>query len=212
MRRRARGRRLGWPWRRRRMPLSCVPRNLRRATSSLLACVALRATELGRARRRRGSPCPRAQGNALRHTARATQTMASRSPLSAVSDANVPTEMDVEPSKLVQRVRGYEILSKLGDGAYGTVYTARDFNGSIVALKLIEYPPKDTDMVPAALATGVSYTPPRMRGQAAHEASIFSNWPPRRTTRRWCASTSSFRARLCGAGAGLVDGVCFPTT
>ena len=75
--------------------------------------------------------------------------MASRSPLTAVSDANVPTEMDVEPSKLVQRVRGYEIMSQLGDGAYGTVYTARDFNGSIVALKLIEYPPKDTDMAPA---------------------------------------------------------------
>ena len=100
--------------------------------------------------------------------------MASRSPLSAVSDANVPTEMDVEPSKLVQRVRGYEILSKLGDGAYGTVYTARDFNGSHVALKLIEYPPKDTDIVPVTLAAGVTYTPPRSGAdEAAHEASIY---------------------------------------
>ena len=104
-------------------------------------------------------------------------TTASRSPLTAIANANVPMEMDVEPStsaKPPHRVRGYEILSQLGDGAYGTVYTARDLNGSHVALKLIEYPPKDTDMVPASLATGISYTPSRSGAdEAAHEASIY---------------------------------------
>ena len=92
--------------------------------------------------------------------------MASRQPLSGVSDANVPMSMDVETSKLVQFVRGYETLRELGDGAYGTVYKARDFNGSHVALKLIEYPPETT------LPAGVSY-PHSGADEAAHEASIY---------------------------------------